>query len=74
MLHLSISDHFGMVFEHFRGCFDSEDSVSGISHLFQLCSHIMQGHIPHQIATTCFLTMTKPLGGVRPIAMEETLY
>jgi hypothetical protein len=46
--------------------------------LFQLSSHITQGHIPSQIARVLgavrLLTMTKPLGGVRPIAMRETLY
>jgi hypothetical protein len=78
MPQLFANDLFGMVFEHLRGCFHSEDFASGFPQWFQLCSHITQGHIPHQIAhilgTAHFLTMTKPLGGVQPIAMEETLY
>jgi len=52
--------------------------MSGFPHLFQLCFHITQGHIPCQIAhifrVTCLLAMTKLLGGVRPIIVRETLY
>jgi hypothetical protein len=68
MPHLSANGPFEMVFEHLGGCFHSEDFASGFSQFFQLCSHITQGHIPHQIAhilgTTHFLTMRKPLRGV----------
>jgi hypothetical protein len=68
MLHLYASDPFVMVFEHLKGCFHLEDFASGFPQLFQLCSHITQGHIPHQIAhilgVACLLTMTKPLSGV----------
>ncbi len=57
-----------MVFEHFQNDFHPKDSASGFSQLFQLCSHIAQGHMPCQIAhifrATRLLAMTKPLGGV----------
>jgi hypothetical protein len=63
MSHLSTNDPFVMVSEHFRNCFHLENSMSGFPQLFQLCSHIAQGHIPPQIArvlgVTCMLAMTK---------------
>jgi hypothetical protein len=47
--------------------------------LFQLCSHIAQGHIPRRIARILramahLLAMIKPLGGIRPITIGEILY
>jgi hypothetical protein len=52
--------------------------MNGFLQFFQLCFHTPHGHIPPQIArvlgVACFLTMTKHLGGVRPITMGETLY
>jgi hypothetical protein len=78
MLNLSINGSFGMVFEHLWGFFHLKDFVSGFPHLFQLCFHIAQGHIPCQIThifgVACFLAMANPLGGIRPIAVGETLY
>jgi hypothetical protein len=78
MLHLSIGGLSRIVFEHLRDCFHPEDLASGFIKLFQLCFHIAQGRIPPQIAhvfgVAHLLTMTKPLGGVCPIAMGETLY
>ncbi len=78
MPHLSISGHSRMVFEHLLKCFHPKDSAYGFFQLFQLCSHIAQGHIPPQIAHVLgvahMLTMTKPLGEVHPIVMGESLY
>jgi hypothetical protein len=55
--------------------FHLEDSTNGFPQLFQLCSHITQGHIPRQIAhilgTTHLLIMTKPSSGVCPIVVGE---
>jgi hypothetical protein len=55
-----------------------EDYMNGFPHLFQFCSHIAQGHIPHHITHVLraahLLTMTKPLGGVHPIIVVEMLY
>jgi hypothetical protein len=52
--------------------------LNGLPQLFQLCFHIVQGHIPHRIAhvfrATYLLTMTKPSHGVCPIIMGEVLY
>jgi len=79
MPHLLANGIFGMVFEHLQDCFHPEDSTNGFLHLFQLFFlHIVKGHIPPRIAhvlnVICFLTMSKPLGGVRPIIVGETLY
>jgi hypothetical protein len=78
MSYLSPSGPFGMVSKHLRDCFHLEDLVGGFLQLFQLCFHIAQGHISPQIAhvlgAACLLAMTKPSGGVHPIAMGETLY
>jgi hypothetical protein len=68
-----------MVFEHFQKKISLKRFYKWISHLFQLCSHIAQGHIPRQIAhilgvAAHLLTMTKPLGGIRPIIVREMLY
>jgi hypothetical protein len=67
-----------MVFEHLQDCFHPKDLVNGFSHLFQLCFHIVKGHIPPQIArvlgVTHLLTMTKLLGIVHPIAVGEIMY
>jgi hypothetical protein len=78
MPHLLASGPFGMVFEHLWNCFHPEDSTSWFFQLFQLCFHIVKGHIPPQIAHVLgaahFLAMTKHLGGVHPIAVGKTLY
>ncbi len=55
-----------------------KDSTNGFPQLFQLCSHITQGHIPRWIAHILkivhLLTTTKPLGGICPIVMKGALY
>jgi len=75
---LLASGHSRMGFEHFRDCFHLEDLVSGYSSLFQFSYHIAKGHIPPQITHVLgmvhLLAMTKPLGGVHPITVGETLY
>ncbi len=67
-----------MVSEHLQNYFHPKDSTSGFPYLFQLCFHIAQSHISCQIAhilgAAYFLTMTKPLSGVRPIVVGERLY
>jgi hypothetical protein len=77
MPHLLASGHYGMVFEHLQDFFNLEDLASGFLQLFQLCFHIVKGHIPLQIAhdfgAACLLT-TKPLSGVHPIAVGGALY
>ncbi len=78
MSHLSANDPSRMAFEHLWDCFQPEDSTSGFPQLFQFFFHIAQGHIPFQIThvfrVTHLLTMTKPLGGVHPIIVGETVY
>jgi hypothetical protein len=67
-----------MVFEHLQNCFHPEDFACGFPQLFQLYSHIAQGHIPcritHILEATCLLGTTKLLGGIHPIVVGEELY
>jgi len=78
MSHLSISNIFRMVFLYFCNYFHLEYFMSGFPLLFQLCSHITQGHIPcqitHAFGVVHLLAMTKPLGGVYSIVVREVLY
>jgi hypothetical protein len=78
MPHLSINGPSRIVFEHFRDCFHPKDLTSGFPQLFQLCFHIVKGHIPLQIAHVLgaihLLSMTEPSNGVHPIIMGKTLY
>jgi hypothetical protein len=78
MLNLFASGIFEMVFKHFRNYFHHKKITSGFPQLFQLCYHISQGHIPCQIAhilgVSPLLTMTKPSGGIHPLAIGEVLY
>jgi hypothetical protein len=78
MPHLSANNLYGMVFEQFQNYFHLEDSTNRFPQLLQLCFHIVQSHIPHQImhilGAIRLLTMTKPSGGVCSIVMGEALY
>jgi hypothetical protein len=78
MPNLFASGLFSMVIEHLQKKIHPKDFVNGFPQLFQLCFHILQGHIPHRIAhvfgTAYLLTMTKPSHGVCPIVMGEVLY
>jgi hypothetical protein len=78
MPHLSISGPSRMICEHFQNCFHPKDLANGFLLLFQLCSHIVKGHISPQIAgvlgATHLLAMTKPLSGIHPIIVGETQY
>jgi hypothetical protein len=78
MSHLLANGFSGMVFDHLQDCIHPEDLTSGFLQLFQLSFHIAYGHIPPQIScvfrATCFLAMTQPSSGIRPITMGEALY
>jgi hypothetical protein len=69
MLHLSASGPSRMIFEHLWDYFHLEDSTHGNPQLFQLCFHIAR-----VLGAAHLLAMTKPLGGVRPIVVGESLY
>ncbi len=78
MPHLSTNAFSRMVFEHFQDCFHPKNSTSEFLQLFQLCSHIVKGLIPLQIAhvlgATHLLVITKPSNGVHPIVVGEAMY
>ncbi|KAL2643392.1 hypothetical protein R1flu_010979 [Riccia fluitans] len=66
-----------MVFELLLDCFIPEDSASGFDLLFQLCTHVAQGHLSlaaaRLLGASCLLAIEKDSGGVRPIAEGEAL-
>jgi hypothetical protein len=69
----------GMIFEHSPKKKHLKYSLSGFSHLFQLCFHIAQGHIPnyivHLIDIACHLTIVKLFdGGVLPYLIWGMFY
>ncbi|KAL2650793.1 hypothetical protein R1flu_018921 [Riccia fluitans] len=55
-----------------------EDSTSGFDVLFQICTHVAQGHLSlaaaRLLGASCLLAIEKDSGGVRPIAIGEALY
>ncbi len=36
----------GMVYELLQDCFVPNDFANGFDHFFELCGHIVQGHVP----------------------------
>ncbi|KAL2608123.1 hypothetical protein R1flu_026696 [Riccia fluitans] len=77
-LRLSFGGPSGMVFELLRDCFILEDLASGFDLLFDLCTHIALGRVSastaYLLGASHLLTLEKPSGGVRPIAVGEVLY
>jgi hypothetical protein len=67
-----------MVFEHLQNYFLPKNSMNGFPQLFWFSSHITQGHIPcwiaHILVATYLLAMTKPLSGIFPFVVKETMY
>ncbi|KAL2609230.1 hypothetical protein R1flu_027803 [Riccia fluitans] len=67
-----------MVFKLLRDCFIPEDSAGEFDLLFQICTHVTQGHLSLAVArllgASCLLAIKKDSGGVRPIAVGEALY
>jgi len=68
----------GMVFEHLQNIFDPKDLDNGFSHLFLVCSFVVTWRILESIAKAFgvvkLLTLVKPFGGIRSIAIGEVLY
>ncbi len=44
--HLSSSVFLGMVYELLRYCFVLDDSTSAFDLFFEICGHIVRGHVP----------------------------
>jgi hypothetical protein len=78
MFHLSAREHFGMIFEHLWDVFDLKKSPNNFIQLHHLNSHVAMDCFPRSIVfifgATKFLTLAKPLGGIKPITMGEVLY
>jgi hypothetical protein len=72
--HLFLNGFFGMVYEHFLGCFIPEDPSLGFSKLFQTVV-IVHGVIFRLVAlmlgVSKLLTMAKDTSGLYPIVVGE---
>jgi hypothetical protein len=73
--HLSSSGLFGMVYEHFSGCFILENPSLGFLELFQIVAIVVHGDIPKSVAlmlgVSRLLAMAKDTNGLRLIAVSK---
>jgi hypothetical protein len=78
MFHLQTSGLSGMVFEHFRNCFDLEDLASNFIEFHQLCSHMVVGCIFGYVARVFqanqFLALVKLFGAICMFVVGTTFY
>ncbi len=76
--HLSSCAFFGMVYEHFSGCFIPKDPSSRFSKLFQAIVVVARGDIPKSVAlmlgASRLLVMTRDTSGLCPIAKGEVFF
>jgi hypothetical protein len=74
-LHLFFGELSRMVYEHFSRCFIPKDPSSWFSKLFHVINVVAHGDIPRSMAlmlgTNKLLTMTKHIGGLHPIVINE---
>ncbi len=67
-----------MVYELLRDCFVLDDFASGFNLFFEVCGHIVQGHIPPSISrsfsTSRLLVLEKQFKSICPIAIGEMTY
>jgi hypothetical protein len=61
----------GMVCELLQDCFVPYDSTNGFDLFFEICGHIVQGHVPalvsHLFSASRFLVLKKQSKGIRPL-------
>lgn len=78
MPHLSTREHSSIVFEHLWDVFNLKEFANNFIHLHQLNSHVAMDHflgsIVHILGATKLLTLAKPSGGIKPIAMGKVFY
>jgi len=75
---LFYGDLLGMVYELLRDCFVLDDFANGFNLFFEVCGHIVQGHIPPSISrsfsTSRLLVLEKQFKSICPIAIDEMTY
>ncbi len=67
-----------MVFEHLQNLFDIKELAKDFFQLILVCFYVAVKHIPKSIVmafgATKLLTLVKPFGSIRPIAIGEIFY
>jgi hypothetical protein len=67
-----------MVYELLRDYFVPDDSASGFDLFFEICKHIVHGHVPPSISrllvASRVLALEKQAKGIRPITIGEVIY
>jgi hypothetical protein len=73
--HLFLSEFFGMVYEHFLGCFILEDPSSRFSKLIQVVVIVVWGDILRSVALVLgankLLAMAKDIDNLHPVVVSE---
>jgi hypothetical protein len=68
----------GMVYELLQYCFAPDDFMSGFNLFFEVCGHIVQGHVPPSISrsfsTFQLLVLEKQSRNIHPITISEVTY
>jgi hypothetical protein len=76
--HLSSGGLSGMVYEYLWNYFVLDDFASGFNLFFEVCGHIVWGHVPlsisHLLFAFWFLTLEKQFGGICPITISGVTY
>jgi hypothetical protein len=66
--HLSSDDPLGMVYELLWDCFVPNDYVNGFDFFFEICGHIIRGHVPpslsHLLVASQLLALEKQTRGI----------
>jgi len=75
---LSSNGFSGMVYELLWDSFVHEDFVSGFDYFFEICKHIVHGHVPPSVSCLFvalqLLVLEKQAGGFQPIAIAKVIY
>ncbi len=76
--HLSSGGFYGMVYDHFLGCFIPKDPSLGFSKLFQIDVVVVYGDILRLMAlvlgATKLLAMAKDTSGIHPITVSKVFF
>jgi hypothetical protein len=76
--HLLFNSPLGMVYELLWYCFVLDDFGSGFDFFFDICGHIVHGHVLPSIScllvASWLLALDKQARNVQPIAIKEVIY
>jgi hypothetical protein len=67
-----------MVYDLFKNCFILEDFANGFDFFFEICRHIVRGHVPPSIlcllAASQLLILEKQTHNIQPILIRNVKY